>query len=75
MTTLADLTPGQAALVAEVLGEDSISVRIMEMGIIDGEEVVLIGRAPMGDPIEVEVRGYRLSLRSAEARRVSVQVQ
>ena len=46
----------------------------MEMGITDDEEIELIGFAPMGDPIEFHVRGYRLSLRSTEARRVQIEL-
>ena len=46
----------------------------MEMGLTDGEEIVLLGFAPLGDPIEFEVRGYRLSLRTTEARRVQIEL-
>ena len=72
MLTLADICVGGTAEVIEVLGDDSLAARIMEMGVIDGEQVKVIGRAPLGDPIELELRGYRLSLRTAEARRVTV---
>ncbi|WP_437201809.1 FeoA family protein [Planctomicrobium sp. SH664] len=75
MSTLADLSvPGQQALILEVEGDDAIAVRLMEMGLIDGEQVSLIGFAPFGDPIEFLVRGYRLSLRSSEARRIQVEL-
>ncbi len=72
MTTLADLKEGQAATILDVLGNDSIAQRLMEMGLTDGEQVRLVGFAPMGDPIEFSVRGYRLTLRKVEAQRVSV---
>lgn len=72
MATLNDLVPGERARILEVLGEDSIAMRLLEMGLTDGEEVELLGRAPLGDPIEYCVRGYRLSLRSDEAKRVEV---
>lgn len=72
MATLNDLVTGERARVLEVLGEDSIAIRLMEMGLTDGEDVELLGRAPLGDPIEYSVRGYRLSLRSDEAKRVEV---
>lgn len=72
MATLNDLVPGERARILEVLGEDSIAMRLLEMGLTDGEEVELLGRAPLGDPIEYGVRGYRLSLRSDEAKRVEV---
>ena len=48
------------------------AIRLMEMGLTDGEEITLIGFAPLGDPIEFLVRSYRLSLRKAEAKRVTV---
>ena len=73
MTTLDTLRQGERARVTEILGDDGISVRLMEMGLTDGEEIELIGFAPMGDPIEFRIRGYRVSLRSGEARRVCVE--
>jgi len=73
MHTLADISAGQTATVLEIIGDDSIAVRLMEMGITDGEAVKLIGRAPMGDPIEILVRGYRLSLRTSEAQRIRIE--
>jgi ferrous iron transport protein A len=73
MPTLAEIAIGQTATVSEIIGEDSIAVRLMEMGITDGESVKLIGRAPLGDPLEIQIRGYRLSLRSVEAQRIHVE--
>ena len=70
--TLNDLKIGQRALIDEVGGDDGIAIRLMEMGLTDGEEITLIGFAPLGDPIEFLIRGYRLSLRKAEASRVEV---
>lgn len=72
MRTLADIAPGQTAVVSEIAGEDSIAVRLMEMGITDGEAIKVIGRAPLGDPLEIQIRGYRLSLRNVEAQRIRV---
>lgn len=72
MTTLDKLQPGQTARVVDVVGDDALTARILEMGITDGELIKMIGRAPLGDPLEYSVRGYRLSLRQAEARRVAV---
>lgn len=72
METLDSLIPGQRAVIEDVAGNDAIAVRLMEMGLIDGEEIELLGRAPLGDPLEFLVRGYRLSLRSEEARRISI---
>lgn len=70
--TLGDLQIGQYAQIVDVEGNDGIAIRIMEMGLTEGEQIQLIGFAPMGDPIEFEVRGYRLSLRLVEAKRVIV---
>lgn len=74
MTTLADLSEGQSATVEQVIGDDAIAQRLMEMGLTDGEVVRLVGFAPMGDPIEFSVRGYRLTLRKTEAHRVLVKL-
>lgn len=74
MPTLNELKEGDLARIVDIDGDDSIAVRLMEMGLTAGEEIGLIGFAPLGDPIEFEVRGYRLSLRSSEARRVEVEI-
>jgi ferrous iron transport protein A len=68
-----ELQPGERGRILEVSGEDAITVRLMEMGLTDGEEIELIGRAPLGDPLEFAVRGYRLSLRAEEARRIAIE--
>lgn len=72
MNNLADLSNGSHARVVRIEGVDETCVRLMEMGITPGAEVSRIGTAPLGDPIEVEIRGYRLSLRKSEAQRVIV---
>ena len=72
-TTLDDLREGQRGRVVEIQGSDSLSARLMEMGLIPGEVVEMLGQAPMGDPLEYLVVGYRLSLRRAEARRVWIE--
>jgi ferrous iron transport protein A len=66
------LSPGDSTPIADVVGGDAVAVRLLEMGLTPGAEVRFVGRAPLGDPIEVEVRGYRLSLRRSEAARVAV---
>ena len=71
--TLDRLSVGESGRIVEVTGEDGISVRLMEMGFTEGEQVRLLGFAPLGDPIEYELRGYRVSLRGAEARRIQVE--
>jgi ferrous iron transport protein A len=67
---LSDLTIGQRAQIETVEGNDGVSVRLLEMGLVPGIEIALVGTAPLGDPLELEVRGYRLSVRRSEAARV-----
>jgi ferrous iron transport protein A len=74
VTTLAELSVGDAGTVRAVVGSDALSVRLMEMGLTPGAAVRCIGQAPLGDPIEIEVWGYRLSLRKNEAARVELAV-
>ena len=73
MTTLVDILPGQQARVMQVHGNDIISLRLLEMGLTPGCEIEFVGVAPFGDPIEIALRGYRLSLRKSEAARVQIQ--
>lgn len=75
MPTLAELAPGTKATIVDVQGDDEIAMRVMEMGVVEDEVITVVGRAPFGDPIEVSLRGYRLSLRRAEAEKVQVRVQ
>ena len=74
MNTLDSLTENQRARIIDVAGDDGIAVRLLEMGLTEGEEIELLGFAPLGDPIEFLVRGYRISLRKSEARRVQVEL-
>lgn len=70
--SLAGLRTGTAARVTDVVGSDATAIRLLEMGLTPGVVVRVVGRAPLGDPLELEVRGYRLSLRHAEAARVAI---
>jgi len=72
LSTLAKVAVGLTGKVVSVEGADEISLRLLEMGLTPGVEFSMLGVAPLGDPIEIEVRGYRLSLRKREAARVSV---
>ena len=63
---------GQRATVARLHGEGALKRRIMDMGITRGVEVLVRKVAPLGDPMELNVRGYELSLRKAEAERIEV---
>lgn len=73
MSKLSEIARGQRVRVVKVDGDDGLSIRLMEMGITPGVEAVLVGSAPLGDPLEFELRGYRLSLRRTEAARVAVE--
>jgi ferrous iron transport protein A len=68
--TLADLRVGQGGRVLALEGASAIVQRLLEMGITKGVEVTVVRFAPLGDPMEVKVRGYLLSLRRADARAV-----
>ena len=72
MATLETLSESQRARILDVTGDDGIAIRLMEMGLTEGEEIQLIGFAPLGDPIEFLLRGYHVSLRSIEAKRVQI---
>ena len=74
MPTLNTLKAGDHARILDIEGDDAVAVRLMEMGLTEDAEIELIGFAPLGDPIEFEIRGYRISLRSTEARRVEVEL-
>jgi Fe2+ transport system protein FeoA len=71
-TTLDELAPGTTGRVMTVSGDDAISRRLGDLGFWPGTDVVVVRRAPFGDPIEYFLRGYRLALRRGEARRVVV---
>jgi ferrous iron transport protein A len=70
---LAELKLGERAQVLAVSGADEVSVRLLEMGLTPGASLELIGIAPLGDPLELELRGYRLSIRKREAELVEIQ--
>jgi ferrous iron transport protein A len=72
VSTLAKLAIGAAAKVVRVDGTDEIACRLMEMGLTPGVELRVVGIAPLGDPMELELRGYRLSVRKTEAERVKL---
>ena len=72
MKTLKDVAVGENAIVKRLSGEGALKRRIMDMGVTKGVEVFVRKVAPLGDPIEVTVRGYELSLRKADAEMVEV---
>ena len=71
-STLADLEPAACARVAAVDGGSALGRRLLDLGFVPGTEVRVVRRAPLGDPVEYELRGYRLCLRRAEALRIHV---
>ena len=73
MKTLRDIEIGSKAKVVKLHGEGAVKRRIMDMGITKDVEIYVRKVAPLGDPIEVTVRGYELSLRKADAEMVEVQ--
>ena len=70
--TLDELEVGRPAKVRAVTGRGRMTVRLLEMGFVPGVEVALIKRAPLGDPLELRLRGFHVSLRRAEARAVEI---
>ena len=73
MKTLKDIKIGEAAVVKRLNGEGAVKRRIMDMGITKGTSVYVRKVAPLGDPIEVTVRGFELSLRKADASSIIVE--
>ena len=72
MKTLKDIAPGKSATVVRLHGEGAVKRRIMDMGITKGTEVYIRKVAPLGDPMEVTVRGYELSLRKADTEMIEI---
>ena len=72
---LSDLEPGQEGKVVRIEGRGATRRRIMDMGIVRGSTVKVIRRAPLGDPVEFELRDYKLSLRKREAENVYVSME
>jgi ferrous iron transport protein A len=70
--SLDDVPVGTTVRVRDVTGADPVSLRLLEMGLTPGVAIRLVGKSPFGDPLELEVRGYRLSIRRQEAARVAI---
>ena len=73
MKTLRDVKVGETVKVVKLHGEGAVKRRIMDMGLTKGTEVFVRKVAPLGDPIEIMVRGYELSLRKADAEMIEVE--
>ena len=74
MKTLKDVPIGGTAKVLRLLGEGALKRRIMDMGITKGTAIFVRKMAPLGDPMQVSLRGYELSLRKAEAEKIVVEM-
>ncbi|MGI6361651.1 MAG: FeoA family protein [Bacillota bacterium] len=72
-TTLKDIVCGQTVHVVKLTGDGAVKRRIMDMGITKGTEIYVRKVAPLGDPVEVTVRGYALSIRKDDAAMIQVQ--
>ena len=72
---LSDMTIGESGVITEVGGEGRIRRRLFDMGVTPGADVFLRKKAPLGDPYEVTLRGYELTLRKTEAENVPVEVK
>ena len=71
--TIRDLKPGESARVISVGGEGALRQHFLDMGVIPEAEVTLVKLAPMGDPMELRIHGYELTLRLADAARIAVE--
>jgi len=72
--TLADLKPGQSGKISKINVAGALKRRLMDMGVVAGTDVRVEKIAPMGDPIEVQIKSYQLSLRKEEADKIEVEV-
>lgn len=72
MRTLKEAKIGETVIVSKLIGEGAVKRRIMDMGITKGTEIFVRKVAPLGDPVEVKVRGYELSLRKADAEMILI---
>ncbi|MFR7835029.1 MAG: FeoA family protein [Ezakiella sp.] len=73
MRTIEDLKINETAKVKKLHGDSAVKKHIMDMGITKGADVTLVKVAPLGDPMELRVRGYELSIRAAEAKKIEIE--
>lgn len=72
-TRAGELPVGESGRIVRVLGANEVCRRLLEMGVTPGVEIRRMGTAPLGDPLEFELRGYRLSLRKSEAEQIEIE--
>jgi Fe2+ transport system protein FeoA len=70
--TIDDLKIGQSGIIGTVGGEGALRLRLLDMGLIPGTKVLLQKVAPMGDPIQIQIRGYELTIRREDARKITL---
>ncbi len=75
MFTLNDLNPGQVGIVLKIECDDMLRRRIVDMGITPGTHIIMKRIAPFGDPIQINVRGYDLSIRKSEAKNIKIKLK
>ena len=73
--TLFELNPGEHASVVKVRGDGALRLRLLDMGLVPGTDVKMLRRAPAGDPVEIALRGFCLSLRRADAETVEIKMK
>ncbi|KYH38916.1 MAG: FeoA family protein [Candidatus Bathyarchaeota archaeon B26-1] len=71
---LSELKPGEKGVVSKVVGDREVRRRLLDMGLTRGTEIIVVRRAPLGDPVEFLLKGYNLSLRKRESENVYVLV-
>ena len=72
---LSELKPGEKGVVSKVVGDREIRRRLLDMGLTRGTEIIVVRRAPLGDPVEFLLKGYNLSLRKKESENIYVLVK
>lgn len=74
-TFLNTLSPGQSGIIVRVGGRTAARRRLLELGLVRGETIMVERVAPLGDPVEFTIKGYHLSLRQCDAANIEVQIQ
>lgn len=70
--TAAHLMPGEKASIIKVSGKSHLRRRLLDMGVVSGSAIQMVRSAPLGDPIDIKIKGYHLSLRKSEAEHIKV---
>jgi Fe2+ transport system protein FeoA len=70
--TAADLLPGEKAAIIKISGKMLLRRRLLDMGVLPGSTIEMIRHAPLGDPMDIKIKGYHLSLRASEACHISI---